>query len=105
MIVRDDELNPHDRRFDTADDEEHEPVEDVENPQLLVIHGDNPVVEPLADRPGVAVDCAEARLFPRPSLFPRLYRSVSRYVVSASRSFSFNFIAGINEPGLIASGF
>ena len=50
------ELYPHDRRFDTANDEKHQPVDDVENPQLLVIHGDNPVVKPVADRPCAVVN-------------------------------------------------
>jgi len=38
MVVRNDELYAHDRRFDTANDEEHQRVKDVQNPQLLVIH-------------------------------------------------------------------
>src|SRR5262245_61996557 len=33
------------------------------------------------------------------------YRNVSRYAVTALRSGSLSFMAGIREPGLIASGF
>ena len=33
------------------------------------------------------------------------YRSVSRYRTSASRSASLNFMGGISDPGLMASGF
>ena len=39
------------RGFDAANDEKEKRVEDVENPQLLVIDGDNPIVQPFADRP------------------------------------------------------
>src|SRR5580704_10814330 len=58
-IVRNDQLNPHDGGFDTTDDQEEEPVEDVENSQLLVVNSDNPVVQAFADWPGVGADCAE----------------------------------------------
>ena len=77
MIVRNDQLYPHDRGFDTANDEKEKRVEDVENPQLLVIDGDNPIVEPLADRPCSLVSCAESRLFLRPC--------VSLLLIEASR--------------------
>jgi hypothetical protein len=56
-------LNPHDQRFDTANHQEHDPVNDVEDAQLLVVHGDNPVVQPFADWPGVAANCAERDSF------------------------------------------
>ena len=59
MIVRNDELDPHDGRFDAADHEEDQRVDDVENAQLLVVHGDNPIVEPFTDWPCVTADCAE----------------------------------------------
>src|SRR6266545_25255 len=36
--------------------------------------------------------------------FQFVYRSVSRYAMSASRSASLSCIAGISEPGLMASG-
>ena len=53
-------------RFDAANDEEQQRVEDVENSQLLVIHGDNPVVQPFADGPGILANCARARLILTP---------------------------------------
>ena len=55
MVMRNDELYAHDRRFDATDDEHQKRVEDVKNPELLVIYGDDPVVESLADRPRVGV--------------------------------------------------
>ena len=55
MVMRNDELYAHDRRFDAADDEHQKRVEDVKNPELLVIDGDNPIVQPLADRSCVGV--------------------------------------------------
>ncbi len=59
MIVRNDQLYAHDDGFDTGNDEKEKRIKDVQNPQLLVIDGDNPVVEPLADWPGIGTDCAE----------------------------------------------
>jgi len=56
VVVRNDELYPYNRGFNTPNDEEQKRVEDVQNPQLLVIHSDNPVVEPVADRPCAAVN-------------------------------------------------
>ena len=49
MVVRNDELNPHDGRFDAANDKKYEGVENIENPQLLVIHSDNPIVKDRAN--------------------------------------------------------
>ena len=37
--------------FNTANYEKYKRVDDVENPQLLVIDGDDPIVQPLADWP------------------------------------------------------
>ena len=59
MIVRNDQLYAYDERFDTANDEKEKRIEDVHNPQLLVIDGDNPVVQAFADWPGIGADCAE----------------------------------------------
>ena len=85
-------------------DEKAKRVNNVEDPQLLVIYGDNPVVEPLADWPGVAADCAEQRWFLTTSLCSSLSSQRQEVRRDASRSFSFSCIAGINEPGLIESG-
>jgi hypothetical protein len=62
MVTRNDELYPNDGGFDAADDEEEKSVQDVENAELLVVDGDYPVVEPLADQfpaagNGIERDC------------------------------------------------
>ena len=49
LIVRDDELYANDGGFDTANYEKYKRVDDVENTQLLVIDGDDPIVKPFAD--------------------------------------------------------
>ncbi len=51
MLVRNDQLYAHDGGFDTANYEKYKCVDDVENPQLLVIDGDDPIVEPFTDWP------------------------------------------------------
>jgi hypothetical protein len=51
LIVRNDQLYPHDGGFNTANYEKYECVDDVENTQLLVVDGDDPIVKPFADWP------------------------------------------------------
>src|SRR5271155_4070505 len=50
MILRNDELNAQDRRFDAADYEEEKRVENVKNAELFVIYGDDPFMQAIADR-------------------------------------------------------
>ena len=47
MVVRDDELNPHDRGFDSADHEKHQGIKNVHDAQPLVIDGSDPPVKPV----------------------------------------------------------
>ena len=116
MVVRDDELYPHDRRFDAAHDEEEERVEDVENPELLVVDGDDPVVERLADRSSAAGGCIERDCFGSHGyalalvsvMGHRCHRHPSErleIVGDCVQILSLNCMAGISEPGLIESGF
>ena len=51
MIVRNDQLYADDDGFETANDEKEKRVDDVENPQLLVINGDDPIMEFFTDWP------------------------------------------------------
>ena len=51
MIVRNDQLYTDDDGFETANDEKEKRVDDVENPQLLVINGDDPIMEFFTDWP------------------------------------------------------
>ena len=43
--MRTNELNPHDDGFDSADHEEDESVDNVQDPQSLVIDGRHPLVK------------------------------------------------------------
>jgi hypothetical protein len=49
MIVCSDQLDPHDRRFDTADDQKQERVKDIEDSQPLMVDRDGPIVKSIAD--------------------------------------------------------
>jgi hypothetical protein len=103
MIVWSDQLDPHDRRFDTADDQKYERVKDVEDSQPLMVT----VIAQSWSRSLMLCDPGAATLsasVPDAMDLP-LYRSVSRYAVSSSKSCSFSFIAGISEPGFTESGF
>ena len=59
MVLRNDQLDAHDRCLDAADDEKQERIHNVKNAQLLVIHGDDPLVEAFAERPCAVVNSAE----------------------------------------------
>ena len=56
MIVRNDKLYAHDRRFDSADHKKHQRVQDVHDAKFFMVHRGYPVVEPIADRSG-GLDC------------------------------------------------
>jgi len=43
MIVCGDQLDPHDRRFDTADDQKQERVKDIEDSQSFMVDSDGPI--------------------------------------------------------------
>ena len=45
IVVRTDELNPHDRRLNSADHEKDQRIEDVQDAQPLVIDGGHPFVK------------------------------------------------------------
>jgi hypothetical protein len=45
IVMRTNQLNAHDRRFDSADHEKNQGVDDIQNAQPLVIDGRNPFVE------------------------------------------------------------
>ena len=52
MVVRNRQLDAHDRRFQAADHEEQDAVEDVHQAELLVIDRDDPFVHAVEQRPG-----------------------------------------------------
>ena len=51
MIVRNDQLYPDDGGFNSGNDEEEKGINDVENPELLVIDRDDPIVKPFTNWP------------------------------------------------------
>jgi len=50
VVVRADQLDPHDGRFDPADHQEEQRVDDVEQADALVIDGGHPLLEPVEER-------------------------------------------------------
>ena len=52
MVVRDGQLDAHDRGFQAADHQEQDAVADVHQAESLVIDGDDPVVHAVEQRPG-----------------------------------------------------
>ena len=50
IVVWTDQLNAHDRRFDPADHEKHQGVNNVQNAQSFVIDGGYPLVEVIDQR-------------------------------------------------------
>src|ERR1700746_35147 len=63
LIVRGDELYANDGGFDTANYEKYDGVDDVENTQLLVIDGDDPIVKPFADWPANLCSSSDRNCF------------------------------------------
>jgi hypothetical protein len=49
IVVRADKLDADNCRLDPADHKKHQSINDVQNPQALVINGRNPIVEPRDD--------------------------------------------------------
>jgi hypothetical protein len=45
IVMRTNQLNPHDRRFDSADHKKNQGIDDIQNAQPLVINRRNPFVE------------------------------------------------------------
>ena len=105
VVVRNHELDAHDRRFNPADDEKGERKADVQDAQPLVIDGRHPFVNPIHEGTGDRPVRRVTRLNQSTSDVPISQRSVSRYAATASISRSPSPIAGIRDPGLMASGF
>ena len=49
--VRGNQLDPHDHRFDAPDHQEHQGIDDVQDPEALVVDGGDPLVQSLDERP------------------------------------------------------
>ncbi len=49
IVVRPDQLNTHERGFNSADDQEQQRVEDIKDTEALVVYGDDPFMEQLHD--------------------------------------------------------
>ena len=62
IVVRADELDAHDRRFDPADHEKEQSINDVHNAKPLVIDGRHPLVKRIDERTRPSVVCRAMRL-------------------------------------------
>ncbi len=52
MVVRNRELDPHDGGFDSADHQEHQGINDVQDAEPLVIDGRDPLMHAVEQRLG-----------------------------------------------------
>ena len=99
VVERTDELDPHDRRLNSPDNEHHQRIKDVKQADPFVIDRGHPLVKLLHKREPRRVRSRKG------NGLGRHQRRVSIYWVSASSSGSLNPMAGILEPRLMASGF
>src|SRR6476660_2082438 len=99
MVVRNSQLQAHEKRFDSADDEKDQSGQHVENGDPLVINGGKPR-ESIVCALGRIEDCLSELCDSSGAVHCR----VERYALSWSSCWSVKLKSGMSAPGLMCCG-